>query len=103
MSKTLVFWIEPPLTYPPWSGIHINQPANVNDFNQAICQLDENPNFAATVVVSNLKNMHNWWGKDTTSTLISKLVDVCSRHGIKLIVAPDFDYAKNYMEGEKNR
>lgn len=103
MSKTLVFWIEPPFTYPPWSGIHINQPANANDFERAIRQLNENPDFAATVIVSNLKNMYNWWGKDTTSTLISKLVDVCSRHGIKLMVAPDLDYAKNYMERERNR
>ena len=59
MSKTLVFWIEPPFTYPPWSGIHINQPANANDFERAIRQLDENPDFAATVIVSNLKNMYN--------------------------------------------
>lgn len=103
MSKTLVFWIEPPFTYPPWSGIHINQPANARDFERSIHQLDENPDFATTVMVSNLKNMYNWWGKDTTSTLISKLVDACSRHNLKLIVAPNFEYAKNYMEREKNR
>ena len=97
MSKILVFWMDPPLTFPPWSGIRIYQPANANDFERAIRQLDENPDFAATVIVSNLKNMYNWWGKDT------KLVDVCSRYGIKLMVAPDLDYAKNYMEREKNR
>lgn len=103
MNKTLVFWIEPPFTYPPWSDIRTSQPANAHEFEIAIHQLDENPTFAATIMVSNLKNMYNWWGKDTTATLIEKLVAVCSHHNIKLIVAPDLDYAKYYMEREEIR